>query len=82
MKYIVFSKDTCPYCTKAIELLHEKDLPFHVVNFEEAQSSILEEVKTAHGWPTVPLILKKNEGSIELIGGYSDLLEFLNDGKG
>jgi glutaredoxin len=81
MKYIVFSKNTCPYCIKTIELLRERNLPFHVVNFEEAQSSVLEEVKTAYDWPTVPLILKKNEGSIEFVGGHTDLLEFLSDGK-
>ena len=65
----------------ARELLEELELEHHVVNFEPDQLSVLEEVKAAYGWNTVPIVLLKNGNLVELIGGYTDLKEHLEVGK-
>ncbi len=81
MKFIVFSKKTCPFCIKAREILESLDLEHYIVNFEKDQFSVLEEIKTAHDWKTVPMVFLKNDSLVEFIGGYTDLLERLEVGK-
>ncbi len=41
----------------------------------------LTEVKRRYSWDTVPLILEVGGGSEKFIGGYTDLVEYLNTGK-
>mgnify|MGYP001169553579 FL=1 len=80
MRYVLFVKDSCPFCIKAQDLLTEKQEKFKTVNFEDDQSDILKEMKDACSWPTVPMIFEvKKDFDIKFIGGYSDLLEHLGD---
>tara|TARA_R100000008_G_scaffold34486_1_gene19504 strand:- start:5128 stop:5379 length:252 start_codon:yes stop_codon:yes gene_type:complete len=82
MKYVVFCKKTCPFCVKALEVLQEKELPFYSVNFDEDSEILLQEMKTAYDWPTVPMIfLREDEKVIKFIGGYTDLMEWLELGE-
>lgn len=74
MRYVVFAKETCPYCVKAIELLEDKEQNFKIVNFEQDQTNILEDIKEAYQWKTVPMIFKvSDDTTIKFIGGYTDL---------
>lgn len=74
MRYVVFAKETCPYCVKAIELLEDKEQNFKIVNFEQDQTNILEDIKEAYQWKTVPMIFKvSDDKTIKFIGGYTDL---------
>jgi glutaredoxin len=74
VKYVVFSKPTCPYCQRAEEVLDNNDLEYHIINFEESQSQVLQEIKQAFDWSTVPMIFEVSErSSINFIGGCSDL---------
>jgi len=80
MKYVVFSKPNCPFCIKTEEVLSGKEKNFKVVNFEEDQQGILQEIKEAYNWDTVPIIFRIYETTeIELIGGYTDLVESLKE---
>lgn len=72
-RYIVFCKPTCPYCVKAVELLEEKEKVYKIVNFEENQQYILQEMKEALEWPTVPMVFARHGNDIKFIGGFSDL---------
>ena len=65
----------------ASELLEELELEYHVVNFEQDQLSVLEEVKAAYGWNTVPIVLLKDGSAMKFIGVYTDLKEHLEVGK-
>ena len=65
----------------ARELLEDLGLEHHVVNFEEDQFSVLDEIKAAYDWKTVPMILFKSGDLVEFIGGYTDLKERLEVGK-
>ena len=75
MKYVLFIKDECPFCVKAIDLLESKKLNYNVINFLPDQEDILDEIKEAFSWQTVPMIILKHENQTKFIGGYTDLLE-------
>ena len=78
MRYVIFAKPSCPFCVKAEEFLTEKKQNFKTVNFQEDQQEILQEIKDAYNWNTVPIVLKVHDtAKIELIGGYTDLVESL-----
>ena len=77
MNYILFVKQTCPYCVKAQDLLKDKGLKYKVVEFEPPHESVLQQIKDAHGWSTVPMIFCKSADALEFVGGYTDLLKFL-----
>jgi len=86
--YILFVKTTCPYCHMAVDLLEEKNIPYKKIILGD-KSLLLEEIKTAFDWKTVPIIFfKKNERFPEtslfkdmykLIGGYTDLEKVINE---
>lgn len=70
---IIWSKNTCSFCVKAKELLEE-----HGIEYEErmlgekwTKNDLLEKVPNAK---TVPQIFIDNA----YIGGYTELVEFLN----
>ena len=80
MRYILFVKETCPYCVKAVQLLEENGAKYNLVTFDPDQEDVLKEVKAAYDWKTVPMIFYRNNNLIKFIGGYTDLLEELQDG--
>ena len=77
MKYILFARKECPFCVKAQSLLKEKNFDHKVINFNESHKDILQEIKDAYSWNTVPMIFRLSSDSIEFIGGYTDLVKFL-----
>lgn len=79
MEYIVFCKPSCPYCIQAIDLLEGNNKSFKVVNFNENQGEVLQEIKAALDWQTVPMIFLKDKSVMNFIGGYTDLVEQLED---
>ena len=76
MKYVLYATEACPFCVKARELLEREGKEFKVVNFEENHQSILQDIKEAYGWSTVPMIFEVGD-SINLVGGYTDLIKHL-----
>ena len=78
MRYILFIREECPFCTMATALLEYKKLDYSVINFESGQTEILEEIKKAYDWKTVPMIFLREKNKIEFIGGYSDLKKRLD----
>ena len=70
--YKVYGTRICLYCDKAENLLKTKDLPFEKIYIDEdddAKSYIVEP-----GFKTVPQIWLDDKW----IGGYDDLVRFLN----
>jgi len=79
MRYVLFATKTCSYCVDAQELLEKNEKKFKVINFEQDQLQVLQEVKVAYDWPTVPMVFKIDDnGSIVLIGGFTDLQSHLD----
>ena len=79
MRYILFVKEECPYCRMALQLLEEKNLNYKSIAFETDQETVLQEIKDAHDWTTVPMIFHRNGSLIKFIGGYTDLSKELGN---
>lgn len=76
MKVAVYSKDSCPYCVKAINLLETTDLEFTVKKLDKdfTRDEILEKFPDAR---TFPIITLDNMW----IGGYDQLVEVVEEWK-
>tara|TARA_B100000579_G_C22714468_1_gene796219 strand:+ start:535 stop:795 length:261 start_codon:yes stop_codon:yes gene_type:complete len=82
MKYILFVREDCPYCVKAESLLKQIGAEYKIVNFTKQQSSLLQEVKDAYDWQTVPMIFERDGNIVNFIGGFTDLIKYLNEKSG
>jgi len=73
---VVYTKDPCPFCVRAVRLLEEKKLAFKEVDLTGQQSEI-DRIKNETGWRTVPIIMINGK----LIGGYQDLKALDDSGE-
>tara|TARA_R100001015_G_C4634274_1_gene200504 strand:- start:3483 stop:3734 length:252 start_codon:yes stop_codon:yes gene_type:complete len=78
MKYFkIICWTECPYCIKAKNLLIEKNLPFEYSSVDHSKD-LLEYFKTIYSHKTVPIVIIKEQGcNDQLIGGYTELVAFL-----
>lgn len=76
MKVMVYSKDACPYCVKAINLLKTTDLEFEELKLDKhfSREELLEWFPDAK---TFPIITLDNMW----IGGYNELVEVVEEWK-
>ena len=74
MKVEVYSKDSCPYCVKAINLLATTDLDFEVHKLGEdfSREELLEWFPDAKTFPVITL-------DRSYIGGYTELVEIVKE---
>mgnify|MGYP000928739208 CR=1 FL=1 len=75
-KIVIYTKDPCPYCDRAINLLEEKKLDFSEIDLTDKPDEI-QKIKDQTGWRTVPIILINDQ----VIGGYMDLKALDEEGK-
>lgn len=75
-KVVVYTKDPCPYCVRAMRLLDDKGVPYEEIDLTDKPDEI-NRIKTETGWMTVPIILIDGK----LVGGYNDLRALDDDGK-
>mgnify|MGYP003654131897 FL=1 len=80
MRYILFIKQECPFCVRAVDLLEKQGKEYDVVKFDADQRTLLEQMKTAYQWETVPMVFERQDNDIKFIGGYTDLVEYLGNG--
>ena len=77
-KYIIYSKPSCGYCLQAKQLLEMEQLPFEYKNLGTHYN--LDELMTlspdAKSFPQI-FVVDENDNK-DLIGGFSDLVEYLN----
>ena len=71
---IVWSKDNCPHCSKAMTLLDTLSVNYEVrkIGTEWSREDLLESVPNAR---SVPQILINGD----LIGGYAELARYIED---
>ena len=79
--YKVIGFGSCPWCQRANSLLLQEKLPF-VASWVENSFDLLESLKTNYDMKTVPIVLKVNleTGEEHVIGGYTDLKEYVDQG--
>ena len=73
--YTVYSKKNCSFCDKAINYLLDNDHHVKVKKIDEEIVYLKEMREKAPNMRTMPVIFRNNQ----LIGGYSDLIEFLKN---
>ena len=75
-EYILYVKKDCSYCVSAVALLEHEQKPYKIVALGD-DKKLLNEIKAALSWPTFPVIyarhLRDEDGTLKLIGGYTDL---------
>ena len=76
MKAIVWSKDSCPFCTQAKALLESRGIEYEERNVSQnwTREQLLEAVPTAR---TVPQIFLDDQ----LVGGFTELRTKLTESK-
>jgi len=77
MKFILYIREDCPFCSMAIEELAQRNFDFLVVEVGKCEE-ILSDLKNAYSWNTVPMVFLQQEATYRLIGGYDSLKAFLS----
>jgi glutaredoxin 3 len=75
-KVLIYKKDPCPYCDRAVNFLNGKGIAYDVVDLTNKPEEI-DRIKAETGWRTVPIILINGQ----LVGGYTDLKALDEEGK-
>ena len=73
--YTIYSKPNCGVCLQAKQLLEMEELPFEYLQLGK-HYSLQEFMEMFPNARTFPMIVKDGE----IIGGYNDLIEYLNKG--
>lgn len=64
MSYIIYTKENCPWCLKAKALLNHYKASFEL-KYEKCDE-----------WDSFPAIYKVNGEETELIGGFTELVNY------
>jgi glutaredoxin 3 len=75
-KVVVYSKETCPYCDLAKELLSARQIPYEEIRIDLDDNKRDEMIRLSNK-RTVPQIFINDQP----IGGYDDLAALAKSGK-
>jgi len=75
-KVVVYTKDPCPYCVRAIQFLENKGVAYQEIDLTDKPEEI-DRIKNETGWRTVPIIMINDK----LIGGYTDMKTLDDEGQ-
>lgn len=80
-EYVLYIKDSCPFCVEAKALLESKNIKFRSVSFDK-RPKVLQEMKEIYNWKTVPMVFcQVNTKTYRMIGGFTDLQKELGAGQ-
>jgi glutaredoxin len=74
--YIVYGVTDCPACLHACADLMENDLQYVFVEMDFSKD-YRTYIRDEHNWPTFPIIARRNNDTVIVIGGYEQLKEHL-----
>ena len=77
MSYLMISKDNCPYCVKAKKLLKTHEIPVTELNVPEDLTR--DEFRHMFTEMDEPLTVPKIYDGSKLIGGYTELVQYLKE---
>jgi len=77
-KYILFVRNGCDFCSKAVDLLESRKEEYELV-ISSRNNPIFQMLQKVFDWKTVPMILEKREKLLSFIGGFTDLSERFNE---
>ena len=73
----MFVKKRCKYCTKAKNLLDDRNFAYVTTHMDKAPE-VLGDLKKQCNWKTVPIIFEVLGDQESFVGGYTDLEEYLD----
>ena len=78
--YTIITKDNCPWCVKAKDLLKNHNIPFKELNipYSFSQEEFYTLIKKHNTTKTVPKVFYGEE----LIGGYEELVDWVENHSG
>lgn len=77
-RFIVYSKDGCPYCEQAKALLTERELSHRVLDLTQDEKRHAFYADTGlHSMPAIFEITPSGEKSVRFVGGYTELAAYL-----
>ena len=79
-KITVYSKDYCPYCDQAKQLLSELGVVYNEIDITQTPETIHKLVEKS-GLMTVPQIFVDEDGKELCLGGYDDIYKLHQEGK-
>lgn len=74
---VVYSKDYCPYCVAAVNLLKQKGVTYEVVDVQSDMDKYNEMLEKSAPRRTVPQIFIADKG----IGGFTELKALEDQGR-
>jgi len=63
-----------------MQLLAQHQKEFELYGLDQ-QPELLNEIQNTYNWRTVPVVVEITEGQEKFIGGFTDLKEYLSNGK-
>lgn len=82
-EFDVYSKNGCPYCVRAINLLKMKGKSYREIKLDVDidRDTLLETIQYYGHGNTMPMIIHHdNDGNVQRIGGYTELEKFFREG--
>ena len=78
--FIIYGRETCPYCCKACEVLKKAEYDFMFCEMEHSPN-LINLYKTKYNMTTVPIVIEVISGTDheKLIGGCTDLISYIAD---
>ncbi len=74
--FYLYTTAECPFCFKAKVLLTEKKYKFVTMELNKTHDT-LKRLKEEMNWPTVPMVFELQGRDHKFIGGYTELVEYL-----
>tara|TARA_Y100001938_G_scaffold150586_2_gene242237 strand:- start:432 stop:683 length:252 start_codon:yes stop_codon:yes gene_type:complete len=75
-KYVLFIIDECFFCSEAVLLLDKGEAVYKTVDVTQ-DLNVRAQLKMAFNWGTFPIVLAQEGKALNLIGGYTDLKEYV-----
>jgi len=77
--FIVYTKEGCGYCEKAVDLLNEKQESYVTTDLTK-NVELLQQVQTIFDHSTTPIVVRvdQNNSQLNLVGGFSELDIYFN----
>ena len=74
-EYLVIGKESCPYCTKAKDLLDVCDAEYEYLDRQQVNSADVAKLEALAGqeFRTVPQIFRLVDDKLTYVGGYREL---------
>tara|TARA_R100000005_G_C4975747_1_gene187228 strand:- start:609 stop:854 length:246 start_codon:yes stop_codon:yes gene_type:complete len=77
-KFILYTKNLCTFCSEAEELLATRGEQYTAIPFDD-QPETLEQMKEAYAHQTVPMVFHMTGPEIKFVGGFTDLVDYLDE---